>query len=175
MKRIILILSAIVILGLVVVPARAGSDSDQAATNWGKSVQGVQLSIVMATNVFQVGSSTTVEAVTTNSSTNDIVVDIFAPTIVFDVLLTNSAGKTYHVTTPMPIRGPRHFVTIKPGEKSTESIPVTFGKTRFGDSVEPGNYTLRATRHFSSSKEDYIHGGEGAFSLESNLIKVQIK
>jgi hypothetical protein len=174
-KRIILILSAVVILGVVVVSARAGSESDQWAIKWGKSVQGVQLSIRMATNVFQAGSSTTVESVTKNSSTNDIVVDIFAPTIVFDVLLTNSTGKTYHVTTPMAIRGPRHFVTIKPGEESAESIPVTFGKTRFGDIVEPGNYTLWATRHFSSSKEDYIHEGEGAFSLESNSIKVQIK
>jgi hypothetical protein len=169
MKNIIHILPVIIIFGLVVVPASA-SDSDQEATNWGKSVQGVQLSIMMATNVFQVGSSTTVESVTKNSSTNDIVVDIFAPTMVFDVLLTNSAGKTYHVTTPMMIRGPRHFVTIKPGEESAESIPVTFG-----DIVEPGDYTLRATRHFSSSKEDYIHEVEGAFTLESNLIKVQIK
>ena len=161
----------------LMLPARtqAQSTNHPEATDWGKSVQGVQLSITMTNNVFQAGSSTTVESVTKNSSTNDIVVDTFAPTAVFDVLLKNSAGKTYHVTTPTPIIGPSHFVTIKPGEESAESIPVTFGKTRFGDIVDPGDYTLRATRHFSSSKEDYIHGGDGAFMLESNLIKVQIK
>jgi hypothetical protein len=153
----------------------AQSIDPPAAAAWGQSVQGVQLSITLATNVFQVGSSATVESVTRNLSTNDIVVDIFAPTAVFDVVLTNSAGKSYHITTPTAIRGPSQFVTIKPGDKSAESIPVTFGQTRFGDTVEPGDYTLFATRHFSYATQDYVHEGQGAFKLESNSLKVRVK
>jgi hypothetical protein len=57
-------------------------------------------------------------------------------------------------------------VMINPGEEKSESIPVTFGVTRFGDAVEPGDYTLKAKRTFSSS--------DGNFTLESNSIKVKI-
>ncbi len=173
-RCLLLSLSVITLLGLAVASARAGSDSDQGATNWGKSVQGVQLSITMATNVLKLGSSTTVEAVTKNSSTNDIVVDMFPPTMVFDVLLIDSAGKSYHATTPTVIMGPLLFVTVKPGAESSESIPVTFGMTRFGDTVEPGDYTLFATRHFGFNQEDFIHLGNRLFALESNSIKVTI-
>jgi len=66
------------------------------AADWGQSVQGVQLAITMTNSVFQVGSSSAVASVTTNSSTNTIIVDISAPTIHFDVLLTNDTGKLYH-------------------------------------------------------------------------------
>jgi hypothetical protein len=162
MKNIIHILSVIIVLVLVVVPARAGSGSDQEATNFGKSVQGVQLAITMTNSVFQVGSSSTVASVTTNSSTNTITVDISAPTIHFGVLLTNDTGKLYHVTTRLDIREPGRLVTINPGEEQSESIPVTFG-----ENIEPGDYTLKATRKFSSSD------GED-FTLESNSIKVKI-
>ena len=138
------------------------ASNSQAITNWGNSVQGVQLAITMTNSVFQVGSSSTVESVTTNSSTNTITVDISAPTMNLGVFLTNDTGKSYHVTTPMMIRGPRQLVKIKPGEESAESIPVTFG-----ENIEPGDYTLKATRHFSMNGKD--------FELVSNLLKVQLK
>jgi hypothetical protein len=136
--------------------------NSQTITNWGESVQGVQLSITVTNSVFRVGSSAAVASVTKNSSTNVIVVDIFAPTVVFDLLLTSDTGKLYHVTTPMKIRGPRQLVEIKPGEESAESIPMTFG-----ENIEPGDYTLKATRHFS------MHGKD--FELVSNFLKVQLK
>jgi hypothetical protein len=159
-------LSIIALLGLAVVSARAGSDSDQQATNWGNSVQGVQLSITMTNNVFQVGSSSAADSVITNSSTNAITVDISAPTIDFDVLLISDTGKLYDITTPLKIRELSIPVMINPGEEKSESIPVTFGATRFGNAVEPGDYTLKAKRTFSSS--------DGKFTLESNSIKVTI-
>ena len=149
----------------------AQPNSPGGAADWGKSVQ---LLISVTNSVFRAGSSATITSVTKNSSTNSIIVDISSPTVNFDVLLANDSGKLYHITTPMMIRKPRHFVTIKPGEESIESIPVTFGKTRFGDTVESGDYTLKATRHFSLSNEDYLHSSEGTFVLESNSIKVQI-
>jgi hypothetical protein len=139
----------------------AQSNNSQIAANWGQSIQGVQLAIMMTNGVFQVGSSSSIVSVTENSSTNAIIVDMSAPTVNFDVLLTNDTGKLYHVTTPMMIRGPRKLVAIQPGEKSVESIPVTFR-----EEIEPGDYTLKATRTFTSN--------DGDFTLESNSIKVQI-
>jgi hypothetical protein len=131
------------------------------AADWGQSVQGVQLAITMTNSVFQVGSSSAVASVTTNSSTNTIIVDISAPTIHFDVLLTNDTGKLYHITTRMDIREPGRLIMINPGEEQNESIPVTFG-----ENIEPGDYTLKATRKFT------LNGGK--FTLESNSIKVTI-
>jgi hypothetical protein len=165
---------AVCVVVLVMNISTAQPSGPTEATNWGKSVQGVQLSISVTNNVFRVGSSTTVASVTKNSSTNDITVDISAPTVEFDVLLTNGLGKLYHVTTPMAIREPRQLVTIKPGGESFESIPVTFGETRLGDTVEPGDYTLLAMRYFSLSRGRFALVGSNSIPLESNPIKVRI-
>ena len=143
------------------------ASNSQTITNWGESVQGVQLAITVTNSVFQIGSQATVLSVTKNFSTEVVKVDISAPTINFDVILTSSTGKLYHITTPTNIGYPTIFRTINPGEERAESIPVTFGKTRFGDTVEPGDYTLKATRHFSMNGKD--------FELVSNLLKVQVK
>jgi hypothetical protein len=137
------------------------AQDSQTITNWCEAVQGVQLSITMTNNVFDVGSHSVVASVTKNSSTNTIIVDMSAPTVNFDVLLTNDTGKLYHVTTPMMIRGPRKLVAIQPGEESVESIPVTFG-----ENIEPGDYTLKATRTFTLNDKE--------FTLESNSIKVKV-
>lgn len=128
---------------------------------WGKSVQGIQLSVAMTNDIFQVGYSTFVTAVTRNSSTNAITMDISVPMLNFDVSLTSDNGKTYHVTVRTIILHPRKFVTIQPGGENVVSIPVTFR-----DEIEPGDYTLKAVRHFKLNEKEFI--------LESNSIKVQI-
>src|ERR1700679_2491016 len=116
----------------------------------------------MTKSIFRVGSSTTVMSITKNSSTNNISVETSFPTISFDVLLANDTGKLYHVTTKLlRIRGMAQYALIKPGEESVESIPVTFGQD-----IESGGYTLKASREFTSS--------EGHFTLESNSLKVRI-
>jgi len=137
----------------------AQSSNLQSITNWGKSVQGVQLSTRLSNRTFQVGSSATVAAVIKNSSTKDITLLVSA--VNFTVLLTNNAGKSYNIIKPVVILYPSQIVTINPGEKRDESITVTFA-----EKIEPGDYTLKATRKFSSS--------DGDFTLESNLIKVTI-
>src|ERR1035438_7960267 len=119
--------------------------------SWGEPVQGARLSITTTNNVFRIPSSTVVRAVTDNASTNEIRVDIAFPTFIFDLLLTNSTGKVYHVTTPLTIRGPRQIVTLRPGERRTDDIPTTF---RAG--IEPGDYTLTATRSFSARGQDFV-------------------
>ena len=140
------------------------------AASWGDSVQDVQLSIAMTNKVYQIGSSAIVQSVTKNSSTNVVAVDVSFPLASFDVALTNSAGKLYHVvSTPAAIAYPTVLKTLNPGEESAESIPVTFG-----ENIEPGDYFLRATRHFGLSEASDIHSREGMFTLESNSIKVQI-
>jgi hypothetical protein len=139
-------------------PCIAQSSAHSDAISWGESVQGVQVSITMTSSVFQAGSHTTVMVVTKNSSTNYIY-----PTWHFDVLLTNGAGKLYRVRTSKHLFVERRYtVTIKPGEQNHEMIPVTFE-----ENVEPGDYTLKATRSFTVNGKD--------FKLESNLLKVQIK
>jgi hypothetical protein len=144
----------------------AQSNNSQMAANWGQSVQGVQLEITMTNSVYQVGSSSVVASVTRNSSENAITIDISAPTVNYDVLLTSETGKLYHITTPLKIRELTKLVMINHGEEKSESIPVTFGVTRFGDAVEPGEYMLKATRKFVLNDKEY--------TLESNSLKVQI-
>jgi hypothetical protein len=56
----------------------------------------------------------------------------------------------------------RQIATLKPGEERIDNIPVTFG-----ENIDPGNYTLKATRSFTVKGEEV--------KLVSNLLKVQIK
>jgi len=119
------------------------------------------LSITTTNNVLRIPSSTVVRAVTDNASTNEIRVDIAFPTVIFDLLLTNSIGKVYHVTTPLRIRGPRQIVTLRPGERRADDIPTTFRST-----IEPGDYTLTATRNFSMRSQDFV--------LASNPLRITI-
>ena len=163
------------ILGIVCVvvfgagACAAQSNDSQTVTNWGESVQGVQLSISITTNVFRVGSSATIASVIRNLSTNDITVDESDPTISFDVLLIDGTGILYHAIPMTPfyrLRLMRQLVTIKAGEESVESIPVILGKAFSGETVEHGDFTLKAMRHFSTS--------ESSFALKSSPIKVRI-
>jgi hypothetical protein len=141
----------------------AQSNNSQTAADWAQSVQ---LVITMTNSVFQIGSSSVVASVTRNLSTNAITIDISAPTIAFDVLLKSETGKSYHITTPLKIREMSMPVIINPGEEKNESVPVTFGTTRFGDAVEAGDYTLTATRKFTFNDKEY--------AIESNSIKVTV-
>ena len=137
----------------------AQSNNSQTITNWGKSVQGVQLSITLSNRIFQVGSSPTVAAVIRNSSTNDIT--LLDVGVNGNVLLTNNTGKSYNIVKPVTILYPTRFVTIKPGEERDESIWVTFG-----EDIEPGDYTLKAARTFGLNHRN--------FRLESNSINVKV-
>jgi hypothetical protein len=153
-------LALVVIFGANLCTAQ--SNGLPATPKWGDSVQGVQLSITMTNSVFGIGTSTTVAAITKNSSSNEITIEISFPTVAFNILLTNDAGKSYRIVTPFLIRGMRQFATLKPGEERIANIPVTFR-----EDIEPGNYTLNASRHFTLNNEE--------FSLVSNALKVQIQ
>jgi hypothetical protein len=140
----------------------AQSSNSQAITHWGQSVQGVQLAITMTNNVFQVGSSSVVESVITNSSASFITVFETIPEANSDVVLTSDTGMLYHVTKlPGSFSYRLKSKAIQVGEQQVESIRVTFG-----DNIEAGDYTIKAIRKFSLSDRD--------FTLESNSIKVTI-
>lgn len=154
-------LISICVIAAGATPCIAQANDSQSITNWGPSVQGLQLAITTTNNVFAVGSSSVVTAVIENSSTNPVTIEVSAPTLYFDVLLRNETGKSYHITTRMMIRSRVRHVTVMPGKETVELIPVTFGKD-----IEPGDYTLTATRHVSSGAEK--------FELESNSIRVTV-
>ena len=140
----------------------AQSINSQTITNWGQSVQGVQLAITMTNNVFQVGSSSVVESVITNSSASIITVFETIPEANSDVTLTSDTGKLYHVTKlPGAFSYRLKRKAIQVGEQQVESIRVAFG-----ENIEAGDYTIKAIRKFSLSDRD--------FTLESNSIKVTI-
>jgi hypothetical protein len=143
----------------------AQSNDLQVITNWGQNVQGVQFAVTVTTNVFKFGSSSVVTFVTKNFSTNTITVFVPASMSGSDVILTNDTGKLYHIISHPKNKNADALLSglapIDPGAEVVESIPVTFG-----ENIEPGDYDLKATRHFSSGKVD--------FTLESNLIKLRI-
>jgi len=134
----------------------------QTITNWGQSVQGVQMGITTTTNIFRVGSSAVIESVIKNSSVSFITVLETIHGEYSDAVLTSDTGKLYHVTAQSNTFGYRF--TLRPiqiGEQKVEPIQLTFG-----ENIEEGDYKLKAIRKFSM-------GGKG-FTLESNSIKVKI-
>jgi len=150
----------------VILACRTGmgqSNGPAAATNWGKSVLGVQLSITMTNSVFEAGSSTTVGALIRNSSTNPITLGYPLAATGFIVLVTNEAGKSYHIE-PVWFGGSSVVgLPLNPEETRAWTIPVTFGPI-----IAPGDYTLIARRNFNMTGLDFP-------TLESNPLKVQVK
>jgi len=132
------------------------------ATNWGSSVQNVRLQIYLTNSVVHSGSSLTMLGIITNASTNAIALTRTVPTTGYDVRLTSRAGKSYDLTEMPALMNARGYYAINQGVISAVTLPVNFGTN-----IEPGDYTLQATRAFSSS--------DGNFKLESNPLKIQIK
>ena len=140
----------------------AQSSNSQSNTNWGQSVQGVQLAITMRTNLFRVGSSSVIESVITNSSASIITVFETLPEANSDVVLISDTGKLYHVTKlPGSFSYRLKSKAIQAGGKKSEYIRLAFG-----ENIEAGDYTIKAIRKFSMSNRD--------LTLESNSIKVRI-
>jgi hypothetical protein len=138
------------------------TNSTETISNWGEDVQGVQLSITMTNTIIEIGSTITLVTVIKNTSTNSIqLAQIWQPAD-YDVLLKSGADKVYHlIQQPLVIRM-KTMLTMSPGEQNVRIIPATIGKN-----IEPGDYTVQATRSFSMNGT--------SFRLESNLLKVQVK
>jgi len=130
------------------------------ATNWVPGIEGVQLLIYATNATFYRGTTITLVSVIRNGATNAIYLVESTPETDFNLLLTNRMGKVYHLT---PLRETRNMSrTIESAKLAPMSIPVTFGTN-----IEPGDYTLIATRVFSA------HGGN--FEVRSNPLKFELK
>jgi len=132
-----------------------------AATNWGKSINGVQLLIYSSNSVVEIGNSTMILAVIKNGSTNAIRLLETSPRTDFEFSLSNAAGKLSQLN-PGLWEGRRLLVTTEAGKASALNISVDFPTN-----LEAGEYTLTANRIFFVNDEK--------FELESNLLKVKVK
>lgn len=148
----------------------------QSNTNldFGQSVQVVQLSISVSNNVIAVGSELIISAEIKNLSTNVIHLSESSPEMDFNVFLTSDSGKVYKLTPPAVVFTRLLRSDLKPGESRDSIIHVGVNKyfeppslVAIDKNIEPGDYTLKATRHFSKNNS--------ICELESNLLKVQIK
>jgi hypothetical protein len=161
MLKHILTLVSLVFLG--VIACNAQSANSETNKCFGKSIDGVQMAITLNTNVIIAGSMIGITAEIKNSSTNAISMGETGPASDFDVSLGNDSGNKYKLTDTHPLI--LHYslrIKLNAGESRDWLIPVTVGKD-----VTNGVYSLKAKRKFTMNGE--------VFSLESNLLKIQIK
>jgi hypothetical protein len=157
--------SIVVSIYVIVITANqdlAQTNGPAQLTEWGMSVQGVQLSISITNSVIKAGEQMCIETIITNSATNAIDLSMTGRDTDFDLFLTNGAGRGYSLTSSDYMAGSTFYYTINKTNKFAEKIPLTVGTN-----VEAGDYTLLAYRRFTL--------GDGHFRLESNPIKLQVK
>jgi hypothetical protein len=165
-------LMAIFVSALFINICAAQLSNAQSIANWGKSTNGVQLSISLTNNILAAGSSSSVQYEVENLSTNTIGWGIVDATQGFDVFLTNNSGKIYFLT-PQPDTNSEYesytyvlYYKMKPGEKYKNSVPISIS-----NKIKPGNYQLEAKLHFSIAEKRPIH----KYELVSNSLEVEIK
>ncbi len=147
----------------------AQSSSSQTVTNWGASVEGVQLSISLTNNVLARDSSTTVQFKVRNTSTNLIYWNVVNPTQGFDVFLTNNVGDVYFLTPEQDTNSDIINIyyamafKVKSGELRGGSVPIVIEKK-----IKPGKYQLEARQYI------YILGKRQSHELVSNILEVQV-
>ena len=150
--------------GTCVAQPNSLQDQSKEVTKWGNAVEGVQLSVSLTNNVVGVGLTTTLLAQIRNISTNTITI-IVSDTLVsdFTVYLTDNSKRIYKIAEPSgAVFAVSPPIDIGPGESHSWTIPLTIGKN-----IEPGNYILKASRHFRMKVADC--------ELVSNSLVVQIK
>jgi hypothetical protein len=164
----ILATMCLMVFGTSLCMAQSTGQSD--TNNWGKSIEGVQLSITLTnTGVVEAGSSITFVAVIKNSSTNVIEIGYTALSSDYSASLTSVTGKTYQlIDEPFSTRL-NLALPLNPGEQDVRIISASVKK-----SIEPGDYTLQADRGFySADRDSYID--KHWLIVKSNLIKIQVK
>jgi hypothetical protein len=153
----------LVVFGASLAMTQTNDHPDAAITNWGKSVQGVQMSISTTNSgVVERGTAIILKVVIRNSSTNAIHMGYTGLASDYDAILIDVTGKTYHLIDPPIQLRLNTTLTINPGEQNIQIIQVTIKKN-----IEPGDYTLQAARRFYVDN-DWL-------DLESNPLTVQIK
>lgn len=166
-KKILMVMLAAALFANI---CKAQSNSSQLVTNWGESVNGVQLSISLSNNILAADSSMMVQYRVKNSSTNTIGWGVVNATQGFAVFLMNSTGNNYRLT-PEPDTNSEVidltyvlYRKVKAGGSYAGSVPIVVGKE-----IKPGNYQLEAIQSF------FIGGKRPRHELVSNLLEVHIK
>jgi len=140
----------------------AQTNDSQTITNWGESVNGVQLSIALNTNVLVVGKSSVLHCRIKNTF-SDIAYLVNEPAQDMDILLISDSGKKYELVRPYD--GP--YAGNVPHElKSNQTIECDM-PLQLDKSIEPGSYSLKALVSMESL--------EGGYQPVSNLLKVEVK
>lgn len=141
------------------------AQSEDNITNrlFGKSINGVQMSITLKTNVVNSGSSVGVYAEIKNSSTNTVYIGETAPANEFLVLLIDGAGRKLELTNVHPQILFRNLRSqLAAGANRDWIIPISIGKN-----ISAGEYSLKAKRKFSEAGR--------TFEAESNILKIRIQ
>jgi hypothetical protein len=134
----------------------------QQVFNWGQSVQGVQFSTSVTTNVFQAGSSIVFESTLLNSSTNTFDIDTSSANGQLSIWLTDDTGGKYSLTPHHSVYlGPHPKVKVLPGDNIVEHTTA-----KFDSELKPGDYTLKAGRLFMLNKMPFV--------VEAKPVKVKI-
>jgi len=165
------ILASIWLFALASNPIVAQSTNSLTPTNAGLSIRGVQLSMLVSNNIVVAGSYSTLSFSATNASTNVFYLIDAHELTDLRVSLSGSLGKEIMLKEPLPTSGliqlpPFSFsqIRIPPGGNWAWTTQVHFPKE-----IVPGNYRLKATRGVWTTND-----GDN-FSLESNVIQVQVK
>lgn len=142
---------------------------------WGGSVHGARLSIVVSNSVFLTNSEFVVHARMENLSTNILNMGLSSPEQDFDIWLRDNSGREYSLTRPYH-GGMLTTDVLNPNESREWVIHLTF-ETYFPPpgffpsktSIPRGDYTLFVTRQF---RWDKIMISK---PIQANLLEVQIK
>ena len=149
---------------------QSASISETVGRDWGGSVAGVRLSVVVTNTIIPSGSGFSVFAEVENTSTNNEFVGDSGPTVDFSVFLTDNSGRSYRI-----VRAPFSFMKrtslrLPPGAIFSWTIPVNTdryyeppGYIATIKSIPRGDYSLNATRNFYPA------------DLKSNVIRVRIR
>jgi hypothetical protein len=132
-------------------------------TNWGESTWGAQLSFNLTNMVISAVETTTLQCKIKNSSTNFINVVEVNPMTDFSVFLINDAGVSRKLT-PDASSAVFYRIVHKLNASQVYECSVAI---KIEKDVEPGDYTLKATRHILTADSK-------SCEITSNLLKVKV-
>ena len=156
----------------LIVGFSAGEARSQSVTNWGDSVEGIQLSITVSNSVVAVGSSIMLQCLVKNS-TNRFVIFAGNPDLDMQIALSNESGQTYDLSMfPSNFRpGSDPGFGLQPGELERYAIPINLPK-----GLQSGVYSLKAAIKLRILNEDANHKMTFRFPMAvSNGLVLQMR
>ena len=156
---------------------------------WGKSVNGIRMSIAVSNSVISVDAELAVSVKMENLSTNIVYIQEFSPESDFEFVLKDNSGKAFQLTQSVWVGMGDNYSPLEPNEihdwilhlpvdRYYEPTSMTvdghfdFHTQPIKKHFPPGDYTLEATHPMRLSKSETQLEVD---SVASNLLKVQIK